>query len=316
MLKYRLISGFSLVALLGLSVFWENRLAGIVFTVLAAVFVTLCLLEYFRMVQAIGESGNLTIKGFPSLTVYLSILYISGIGCIGYICTNPQLTMGKKVDLMKLAVSSLDIIIPALLLIIGFILVFKRGNFKEQIMNVIVSLAGYLYLAWTLGFLVKIYYIDQNENPCGPFLVFFLVIVSKFNDIGGYTCGNICNKIFGKTHKLIPSVSPGKSWEGFVGSLVFSSAIAYGLIMWKGDLVFPGMFGQVVLFNSCTAIVAGLILATLGLLGDLAASALKRASGLKDTGSIIPGMGGMLDVLDSLILVSPVFYIYLHVMIR
>lgn len=129
----------------------------------------------------------------------------------------------------------------------------------------------------------------------GAGLILFLALLNQGNDVAQYVWG----KLFGR-HKIVPLVSPKKTWEGFIGGLVTTTLIA-GLI---APYLTP--------FSLGFAMFAGAMIAATGFIGDVTFSALKRDIGLKDTGSIIPGHGGILDRIDSLSLSAPVFFHLVH----
>ncbi|WP_069470238.1 phosphatidate cytidylyltransferase [Candidatus Marithrix sp. Canyon 246] len=129
-------------------------------------------------------------------------------------------------------------------------------------------------------------------------LLLFLIFLTEFNDVLQYVWG----KLLGK-HKIIPKVSPNKTWEGFLGGLVTTTLLATLLAPWLTPLT----FGQSIFF--------GALIATAGFFGDVTLSALKRDLGIKDSGNILPGHGGILDRVDSLTYTAPLFFhglIYLH----
>jgi phosphatidate cytidylyltransferase len=118
----------------------------------------------------------------------------------------------------------------------------------------------------------------------------FLVALTQFNDVAQFTWG----KLFGK-HKIVPKVSPKKTWEGFLGGFV-STIIAAAI---AGPFLTPLPFYY--------AAIAGAVIAIAGFLGDITISAFKRDLGVKDSGGLIPGHGGILDRVDSLTYAAPVF---------
>ncbi|MEJ2575054.1 MAG: phosphatidate cytidylyltransferase, partial [Gammaproteobacteria bacterium] len=129
-------------------------------------------------------------------------------------------------------------------------------------------------------------------------LVLYLVFLTQFNDVMQYTWG----KLFGR-HKIIPKVSPNKTWQGFGGGVLTTAVLAALLGPWLTPLSIP------------QAILAGLIIGAGGFVGDVIISALKRDIGVKDSGSLLPGHGGLLDRLDSLLYTAPLFFhfvYYLH----
>jgi len=125
------------------------------------------------------------------------------------------------------------------------------------------------------------------------------ILVVKSSDIGAYFGGRALGR-----HKLISWLSPGKTWEGAIAGAVVSAAVAAGLaIAWEGGLGVP---------TPLRAALAGAILAAAGLFGDLSESLLKREAGVKDSGRCLPGMGGLFDVLDSLLIAGPVAWLLLR----
>ncbi len=129
----------------------------------------------------------------------------------------------------------------------------------------------------------------------GAGLLLFLVALTQFNDVAQFTWG----KLMGK-RKIVPKVSPGKTWEGFLGGLGTTSVLA----AIAGPYLTPMPFYY--------AAVAGAMIAVAGFLGDITISAFKRDLGVKDSGGLIPGHGGILDRVDSLTYAAPVFYHAMH----
>ena len=107
----------------------------------------------------------------------------------------------------------------------------------------------------------------------------------------------------GGNHKIVPKISPKKSWEGTLGGMVISIIVTYVFCHQVPEIL--DEYGKVF------PLIAGLILFWGGFVGDLVESSLKRTAGVKDSGNMIPGMGGALDVIDSLVLNAPIFYYFL-----
>lgn len=128
----------------------------------------------------------------------------------------------------------------------------------------------------------------------GPSLVLYLVILTQGNDVAQYIFG----KLFGR-HKITPTVSPGKTVEGWLGGLATTTVLAVALAPWLTPL------------TRLHAICAGLIIGAAGFIGDVTISAVKRDLGLKDTGTLLPGHGGILDRVDSLTYTAPLFFHFL-----
>ena len=141
-----------------------------------------------------------------------------------------------------------------------------------------------------------------------PKYLFFVMMVTKAMDTGGYIFGMLSGKLLpGGNHKLCPSISPKKSWEGVFGGIFLSVITAWALYKLFPSWDFSAELGKEALWK---VLVYGVILALASICGDLTESALKRKCGVKDSGHLIPGMGGPLDVLDSFIYVGPVCFAY------
>ncbi len=158
---------------------------------------------------------------------------------------------------------------------------------------------GVLYVPFLLGFLLAL-----AREPNGLWLGLWVVVATKFTDVGGLLIG----VPFGK-HKIAPNVSPAKSVEGCVGGLLLSAGVS-ALVAWayqRAGIAFlpPGQ-----------AALCALPIALLSVPSDLVESYLKRRAGMKDSGATIPGIGGALDLVDSLLLVAPVAYLLLKVVAR
>jgi len=182
-------------------------------------------------------------------------------------------------------------IIVALFLL--FILELTRKKNHQTILSISATVFGVIYISWCLSFIIRIRGIDPQVGN-GPWLLAFLIIVTKASDIGAYIIGSK----FGR-RPLLKRVSPNKSLEGSLGGLLAS--VICGIILNK-------FIGFCVWYQ---AIFISFVLGIIGQLGDLFESLLKRDSGVKDAGTILPGMGGMLDVVDSVIFTAPVFYFYI-----
>ena len=175
-----------------------------------------------------------------------------------------------------------------------FVLQFTRRDSSQSLASIAVTLFGLLYIAWLFSFFVKLKFMPQ-----GAFLVSFVVLVTKMGDIGAYLVGGSIGK-----HNLIPRISPHKTVEGTMGGLLFS--------------VLSAVFSKLYLpsFPMGHLMVLGLLLGILAQVGDLAESLLKRDCGVKDSGTILSGFGGMLDLIDSLLFTAPIFYFYVEVMMK
>jgi phosphatidate cytidylyltransferase len=148
------------------------------------------------------------------------------------------------------------------------------------------------YGALYVGLLMFIALLKRDQGARGGGWVFLLLTVTWFGDTFAYAAGRLAGR-----HKLYPRISPGKTWEGAVGGLVGSFAAAALAHAWYlPELSWAGAAG--------VALPAG----ALGQVGDLCESLLKRAYGVKDSGALLPGHGGLLDRIDALLFAAPYVY--------
>lgn len=176
----------------------------------------------------------------------------------------------------------------AILLLFLILMQFRRRQNSGVTVDISTTLFGILYVSWFLSFLIKIRFLSGGAG-----LLASVILMTKLGDIGAFLIGSR----FGKT-PLMPRISPKKTVEGAVGGIFFSvlGALISGKFL---NLSYPHL------------IIMGCFLGILGQLGDLSESLIKRDCGVKDSGNILPGMGGILDELDSLLFTAPVFYFYL-----
>jgi len=167
------------------------------------------------------------------------------------------------------------------------------------------TMLGVLYVSWLLGFLLKIYFL---ATPTGAgfdpgYCLLFFILATKCSDIGAFLLGSMIGR-----HKMIPKVSPAKTWEGLVGALLLSTTAAMLMAHYWGAAKLGGM-------TPLHAAALGPLLGVGAVLGDLVESVLKRDSGVKDSGSFFPGIGGILDLLDSLLFNAPLMFLYLRLVL-
>ncbi|NQT00040.1 MAG: phosphatidate cytidylyltransferase [Candidatus Omnitrophica bacterium] len=184
--------------------------------------------------------------------------------------------------------------IPAICLIIFIVQFTKRDN--RAVLSISTILFGLVYIAWFLSFLIRIRAMPMGSETFRRFLIVYLILVTKSGDIGAYIIGTR----FGR-RSLIPRISPKKTAEGAFGGLMLSILVSLLSVSFL-----PG-FSLVHLF------VLGLSLGVLAQVGDLSESLIKRDCEVKDSGKTLPGLGGVLDAIDSLLFTAPVFYFYMKV---
>ncbi len=173
----------------------------------------------------------------------------------------------------------------------------SRSN-TAGILAISTTLFGLMYVPWLLNFIQKInFFPGINDN--GKYFVLYFILVTKFSDTGAYAIGSLIGR-----HKMIPRISPAKTWEGFGGAI----AVATG-----GSLVFSHCFADKMPgMTPLHAVILGVILSSTAVVGDLIESLFKREAGLKDSGNFFPGIGGILDLLDSLLFNAPIMYLYMR----
>ena len=162
------------------------------------------------------------------------------------------------------------------------------------------TLFGLVYVPFMLQFLVRIALIASPRPSTGLTLLFWLIAVSKLCDTGALLTGLAMGR-----HKMAPNISPKKTWEGVAGGLLIS-VIAGASLAWGCHAYLPASFTPLV--GALTA----LPIAALAIVSDLVESVIKRRADIKDTGQTIPGIGGMFDLSDSLILTAPVGWAVFH----
>jgi len=198
----------------------------------------------------------------------------------------------------------------ALSIIIGGALALARRDLPYALLSSGLTILGAIYCGWLLGYLIDV--ASFGVIAAGPHVdptsiegyvlqrsgLFLAILPTWANDVAAYGVG----AAFGR-RKLLPHVSPGKTVEGTLGGLVASILVAVALV---SLLDFPTWVGVGV----------GLIVGIVGPLGDLVESAIKRAAAAKDSGGLLPGHGGMLDRLDSLIFIAPALAIFFELALR
>lgn len=265
-------------------------LAGIVwlgepyFTIFAAVWGLLAVLEFYRLARET--------KAMPQVvmgTIWTVIFIVS---------RNPALPTlvewRPEYTAIVAMVMTVGIVISLLLLLARK---QKFGSFPSWVWTV----AGVIYVGWLLGFIVALRGFDSSRSSLavldnGGRWVFLALLTTFGSDTSSFFVG----RAFGK-RKLAPSISPGKTWAGTFGGLAGA-----GIVSLLFTLNHPLSLGAYL--NWWQAIVLGLLVSILGQLGDLVESLLKRNTGVKDSGTLIPGHGGVLDRMDSVVFAVVVVY--------
>jgi phosphatidate cytidylyltransferase len=190
---------------------------------------------------------------------------------------------------------------------------FPQKNNPQPLPTLACTIFGIMYLPFLLSYMFLLAFtwepvgLLERMGPTARLLILYLLIVVKVSDMGAFFVGSLCGR-----HKLFPRISPGKTWEGLAGGMaagVAASVIFCAVMRQDG----PGHaeLGVIVL-TRLDAWVLGFLLAAVGVVGDLIESLIKRSAGAKDSGGLLPGMGGVLDVVDSLLFAAPLLYYYIR----
>jgi len=194
------------------------------------------------------------------------------------------------------------------IIVVTILILFFREFFRPQHVErasaegIAFTLFGVIYIPWLFSFVLKILYLTPRTATgelTGTYYALLLIVITKFADVGAFLCGSL----FGK-HLFCPNISPKKTWEGFFGALVFSLV---------SSLIFYFIFQQQLsLLTQPIVVLLSLGLAPIGIAGDLAESLLKRSLHTKDSSHTLPGIGGGMDLIDSILFTAPIFYFVLQ----
>lgn len=262
------------------------------FCTLIALPALISLWEYFSLLKA-GGIAHHRIHGMGAALVLMGLNFWL-LRCPGMAA--PVLQGGGGIFAAEAA-------LLALLLIVLFLREFGRPTPGRGTAEAIAfTLFGVVYIPWLFLFMAKLLYLtprDAQGCVTGQYLVLFVIAVTKFTDVGAFLSGSL----FGRTH-FFPNISPKKTWEGIAGGVLLGVLTGVAIFRFLGHLLPP----------FTTALVCGvsLLLAVAAVAGDLAESLLKRAVHSKDSGHVLPGIGGGMDLIDSLLFTMPLFYFLLQ----
>lgn len=250
------------------------------FVLIVGVIISVALSEFYYIAR---------VKGFAPLSfgaIILSWIYLFAL----YLTTQCH------------CLTVLPSIVFGLSTIVLFLYYFIQGT--SPLVNLSLTFFGLLYLTIPLGFIIGIiFFFPSDSAQDGRWWLFYAIAVTKMTDTGAYFFG----KKLGKT-KLAPSISPKKTVEGAMGGFIF--AISTSLIIYLiGNIFFKPPIFDLTFWQS---IWLGLLIALAAQFGDLAESLLKRDGGIKDSNHL-PGIGGILDLVDSLIFTIPLVYIFMKI---
>lgn len=184
-----------------------------------------------------------------------------------------------------------DVVFIVLSCFFLFLLQLMRRDYSQALIGISLTLFGILYVSWFFSFFLKL-----RLLPSGAWWAAYLLAVTKMTDVGAFFVGTV----FGR-HSLIPHISPGKTKEGTFGGLVFAVLTSLCLGPYLSHH-----------FSWFSLTLMGLLLGMVGQIGDLSESLMKRFCEVKDSGKLLPGFGGVLDSIDSVLFTAPIFYYYLR----
>jgi phosphatidate cytidylyltransferase len=251
------------------------------FFLLVGAVALLCLWEFYRMLD------NKKLPNFKILGLICGVVSISG-SFIYY----SRIGLAHSYD-FEVAV------ILFFLLVVFARQMFERTRDTRPVETMAYTIFGYLYVVWLFNFVTKLVYLfpHHGDHFTGQYYVLYCIVVTKFSDMGAYVVGSLCGK-----NLLIPHISPKKTWEGFFGAIGFAILGSYGTLYLSGDRL-PAL-------NALHAGILGLLLGFAAIIGDLAESIIKRSTDTKDSGNMLPGIGGVLDLIDSLLFTAPLLFFY------
>ncbi|MGH6933400.1 MAG: phosphatidate cytidylyltransferase, partial [Dongiaceae bacterium] len=262
-LTARVKSWWMLVTVFAMAVFVSRSLAAMFLGLLSF----LALKEYFSIIPTRKIDRVVLLVAYLSIPVQFWFAYTSQFGLF-------------------------SVFIPVWMFLLIPTVMTLQGETEGYLKAVGIVSWGLMMTVFTLSHMAYLLFSGDAANPIGggAGLLFFLVFLTQFNDVAQFVWG----KLFGK-HGITPSVSPNKTWEGFLGGLATTIVLATAL----GPYLTP--------MDWRWAGLSGAIIAIAGFLGDVTESAMKRDIGIKNSSSLIPGHGGILDRVDSLTFAAPVF---------
>jgi phosphatidate cytidylyltransferase len=179
---------------------------------------------------------------------------------------------------------------PAYVIILTFLLPILKDRYEGMIQRTVLTIFGIIYFGWFLGYLAFLMNVDTGRQLI---IAFLLIIVT--NDASAYIIGSNLGR-----HHMVPNLSPNKTWEGAIGAGVVTIGVTVAIRFALYDMAV------------WVALILGALLAFAGTCGDLSISLVKRDVHIKDTGRLIPGHGGLLDRLDSILFATPVFFHFMN----
>ncbi len=186
----------------------------------------------------------------------------------------------------------------------NFFRILAYPNLRKGLESCMGTILGIVYVPLLWSFVVRLFLSGDPSKP--GWAAFYVILCMKMADSGGYFFGTR----FGK-HKLAPTISPKKSWEGLWGGMGFCVAVN---LVWL--IVSKGQINSAISFSWGHALALGFLFPIVGTLGDLVESMFKRAVDVKDSNTMVYGLGGILDMVDSILFAAPMLYIYIELFLK
>jgi len=281
--RWRLVSSLVLWGIMLAVVFWLPPTGLYVFM---NIVVAQAVWEFYKICE---------VKGLPSFKVWGVIGTVSLISGSWFFFGSPWFE--------KLSYD-FDIVILIIFAVGVFIRQFPQKLNPRGIETMAVTLFGLIYVGWLANFITRINF-AYRPSPDGRYFVMLLVVTTKFTDIGAYLTGTTIGR-----HKMMPRLSPKKTWEGTIGGIILAIGGSLLCCLWltPETMKCRGL-------TPTHAVIIGLLLGVAAVIGDLAESLIKREAGVKDSSNVLPGHGGCLDMIDSLLFTAPLLYVYMRLVL-
>ena len=285
MLKHRLMSGFLIATTMYLIAAHAPPVGAWVLIIMIS---TLGQLEFYAMAEK---------ADFPVFRVY-------GTLCGAALISATFCTIGPDPESIASCYKWENVVLLMTLIVIFVRQFFQKKN-ERALATIACTLLGVWYVPFLFNYFTRLAFAWDGADSgtgvprTGQLLVLYLVVVVKMADVGAYFVGRAIGK-----HKLFYRITPGKTWEGLFGGVVASIVAS-----WVFFRVSGGDLGKLHM-ELVDAMVLGVAMPIVGVVGDMFESLVKRACSIKDSSETIPGMGGVLDVVDSLLFGAPVLYVY------
>ena len=283
--------GFSTIILLGLlggTVWWDNALG---YALLVCVLCNLTSYEWFNMLRERGQEAN------RKLALAAGLVYPWMMAAGTLLLNSEEICMGNGAGAdgptTLFLASGFDFSTVALAVLVLYVLVaffcelyrmdYKGSNGAKALSSMGITVLSFVYPVWLFAFALS-----TLAEPQSIYNLLWLVLVTKMSDIWAYVSGVLLGgKFFSR--KFSPTVSPKKTWEGIIGSFIITSVCGWYLLAMTTFEFTPAVF--------CCVLMPCIFI--LSVAGDLAGSLIKRGLAVKDSGSLLPGIGGIFDLIDS-----------------